>query len=174
MWLVMLKWGERSLLFIQGIEGEETHLLGLLSPHFTEADLDNLCMRENKFKIPLLLVRIRWYLYQNWTSWKEESNAIIISIIWAILRWNLALVANFNIRPLLREIMSQLEAVVTHHFVGDVPRIIFFSKMVLSWQLAAPCNHQLARCATSPPPEPAMWSITHLPWSYVWRWASWT
>lgn len=64
--------------------------------HLTEADLDNLCMRDNKSKILLLLVRRRWSLYQNWTSRKEESNAIIISIIWVVLRWNLALVANFN------------------------------------------------------------------------------
>ena len=70
--------------------------IGLMSLHLIEADLDNLCMRRNKFKIPFLLVRMRWSLYQNWTSRKEESNAIIISIIRAVLRWNLALVANFN------------------------------------------------------------------------------
>jgi len=78
------------------LRGEETHPLSFLSLHFTETDLDNLCMREKKFKIPLLLVRMRWILYQNWTSRKEESNAIIISILWVVLRWNLALVANFN------------------------------------------------------------------------------
>ena len=72
---------ERSLLFIHFVEGEETHPLGFMSLHFTQVDLDNLCMRENKFKIPFLLVRMRSSLYQNWTSLKEESNAIIISII---------------------------------------------------------------------------------------------
>jgi len=90
------KWGERSLLFIQFVEGEETHPLGFLSLHLLEADLDNLCMRENKFKISLLLVWMRWSLYQNWTSQKEGSNAIIISIIWVFTRWNLFLVSNSN------------------------------------------------------------------------------
>lgn len=50
---------ERSLLFIHFVEGKETHLLGFMSLHLTEANLDNLCMRENKFKIPFLLVRMR-------------------------------------------------------------------------------------------------------------------
>jgi len=52
-----------------------------LGLYLTKANFDNLCMRENKFKIPLLFVRMRWSLYQNSTSRKEESNAIIISII---------------------------------------------------------------------------------------------
>ena len=46
---------ERSLPFIHFIEGDETHLLGFMSLHLTEADRDNLCMRENKFKIIFLL-----------------------------------------------------------------------------------------------------------------------
>ena len=32
--------------------------------------------------------------------------------------------------------------------------------MVLSQHPVAPCSHQLARCAISPPPEPTMWSLT--------------
>ena len=50
---------ERSLLLIHFIEGEETHPLGFMSLHLTKANLDNLSMRKNKFKIPFLLVIIR-------------------------------------------------------------------------------------------------------------------
>lgn len=50
---------EGSLLFIHFVEGEETHPLGFMILHLTEADLDNLIMRKNKFKIPFLLVRMR-------------------------------------------------------------------------------------------------------------------
>jgi len=72
---------ERSLLFIHFDEGEETHPLDFMGLHLTEADFDNLCMRENKFKFSFLLVRMRSSLYQNCTSRKEEFNAIIIFII---------------------------------------------------------------------------------------------
>ena len=50
---------EGSLLFIQFVEGDETHPLGFMSLHLTNADLDNLTMRKNKFKIPFMLVRMR-------------------------------------------------------------------------------------------------------------------
>lgn len=90
------KWGERSRVFIQVVEGEVTRPLGFVSLHDDVADLNNLHVSGHKFKNTPLLVQIRWSLYQFWSSRKEEFNAIIISIKWAVPRWNLALVANLN------------------------------------------------------------------------------
>lgn len=70
--------------------------IGLHEPTFDWGRPWPFVHKKNKFIIPFLLIRMRWSLYQNCTSPKEESNAIIISIIWVVLRWNLALVANFN------------------------------------------------------------------------------
>ena len=102
--------------------------IGLTSLHLTKADLDNLCMRKNRFKIPFVLVIMRWSLYQNWTSRKEESNATIISIIWAVLRWNLALVANFNTPSQLGRIplVKPLATITMNHLW--IPSLLCFAE----------------------------------------------
>jgi len=82
------KWGGRALVFIQVNEGEESCLLGFMGLHDDVADQNKLYMSGHKFKIILLHVQMRWSLYQSWSSRKEESNAIIISIKRAIPRWN--------------------------------------------------------------------------------------
>ena len=52
------KGGERALVFIQVVEGEESRPLGFMSLHNDVADLDHLHMCGHKFKNTLLLVKI--------------------------------------------------------------------------------------------------------------------
>ena len=53
------KRGERTLVFIQVIDAEETCLLDFMSLHVDVANLNNLHMCGHKYKNTLLLVQIR-------------------------------------------------------------------------------------------------------------------
>jgi len=44
--------------------------------------------------------------------------------------------------------------------------------MNLSQHPTFPYSSQLTHYSISMPLYPAMWSLTHLYWSYVWRWTS--
>jgi len=66
------EWGERSLVFIQVIEGVVTYPLGSLSLHDDVIDLDNLHMCGHKFKITLFLSK--WDdVYINFGTLKKKN-----------------------------------------------------------------------------------------------------
>ena len=95
--------------------GSRVISIGLHEPTWWCADLNNLHMCGHKFKNTLLLVEIGWSLYQFWSSWKEEFNAIIISIKWVTQRWNLALVSNFNTPSQLGRIPPADPSAIMYH-----------------------------------------------------------
>ena len=123
------KWGERSLVFIQVIEGEVTHPLGFMILHGDVDNQNNLHMCGHKFKNTLLLDQIRWYLYQFWSSRKEEFNAII-SIKWVVPRWNLALVANFNNPSQLGRIPPTNPSIIIDHHATLTSCTIFVPHLI--------------------------------------------